>query len=127
MVDVKATNLKLQQRARNILRETAIAARDRSDDDLDNLLREADGSVKLAIAMLQLNSPANETRQQLSEAGGVLRTLMSQSCISHRSTLHEDGSRKVVLCIDGGGSKCAAFVSTDKGEQGTAVGPACNV
>lgn len=121
MVDVKSTNLKLQQRARNIIRE--VCASTASDLELDKLLEESDGSVKLAIAMVHLNVSAVIAKERLEDSGGVLAKLL------HAPRSMTDGNTRghYVLCIDGGGSKCAAYVLAGNGEIGIAIGPACNV
>src|SRR5579872_3598147 len=67
MVDLQATNAKLRDRAERIVCEvcgvTAEAARE--------LLRAADGSVKLAIVMNKLGVDATAARDALAEEGGV--------------------------------------------------------
>lgn len=127
MVDVRATNLKLQQRARNILRELCGTACPNTDQELDDLLREAGGSVKLAIAMVHLNVSASVARQRLEQANGVLGTLILECRTPEQPAANGLVGHEYVLCIDGGGSKCAAYVLAKNGEMGSATGPACNV
>lgn len=72
MVDLQATNAKLRDRAERIVCEvcgvTAAQARD--------LLRAADGSVKLAIVMQMLNLDSAAARAALENDGGVIRRVV---------------------------------------------------
>lgn len=69
MVDVKASNRKLQSRCINILR--AICP-DRETAELEQALAEAGGRVKLAAAMLRTGLSAGDAKQRLTAAGGHL-------------------------------------------------------
>ncbi len=69
MVDLRATNVKLADRAERIL-ESVCAL---SKDDARALLARADGSVKLAIVMQVRGMNADDARTQLDLAGGVIR------------------------------------------------------
>jgi N-acetylmuramic acid 6-phosphate etherase len=52
MVDLKATNVKLEQRSRNIIRSIEPTTFDLTDDELDARIKSCDGSVKLALITL---------------------------------------------------------------------------
>jgi N-acetylmuramic acid 6-phosphate etherase len=69
MVDLRATNSKLQDRAERIVATVTGLPRERCAE----LLKQADGHVKLAIVMHQRALSASEARQQLESAGGRLR------------------------------------------------------
>ena len=69
MVDVAATNSKLMDRALRILRDLANVPRDRGIE----LLRQADGSVKLALLMAGTELPLEEARSVLANHGNQLR------------------------------------------------------
>ncbi len=69
MVDMRATNAKLADRAERIVMETTGVAR----DDARTLLERAGGVVKLAIVMHALNVDAQEAAHKLEAAGGVIR------------------------------------------------------
>jgi N-acetylmuramic acid 6-phosphate etherase len=127
MVDVKSTNLKLQQRARNIIREVCGPTCPASDTTLDGILLESRGSVKLAIVMVHLGLTIDAARQRLEGANGILADVLRRSCPPADANGVMAAKPHPVLCIDGGGSKCAAYVLTDEGESGMAVGPPCNV
>lgn len=129
MVDVKATNLKLQQRARNILREVCGSGCPNSDAELDEVLQQSGGSVKVAIAMISLGASADEARQRLDEVNGVLGILLQDADTRQQPRVNgaHSNEQSFVLCVDGGGSKCAAYVIGQNGEYGEAKGPACNV
>jgi len=72
MVDLRATNLKLQDRGERILME--MCELDRSS--ARQLLDRAGGSVKTAIAMYWTGAEPEEARERLHEAGGRLGDLL---------------------------------------------------
>lgn len=69
MVDVQQTNQKLITRAENIVMEAAEVSRETAKGTLE----EAQGSVKLAITMLLLNSNAKVAKDKLQEVNGHIR------------------------------------------------------
>lgn len=69
MVDVQATNAKLVERAKRLVREIG---RVESDDEASDLLKGAGDSVKLAIVMARRGADAARARTILEEAGGFL-------------------------------------------------------
>jgi N-acetylmuramic acid 6-phosphate etherase len=69
MVDLRASNVKLQDRAVRIVSTITGVDRDRATE----LLRAADGHVKLAVVMHKRNVPADQAKQLLERAGGRLR------------------------------------------------------
>jgi len=69
MVDLRATNSKLRERARRIVRE----ATDVDRDTAAQALAEADGEVKTAIVMLAAGIPARVGRARLARGHGVVR------------------------------------------------------
>ncbi|KAJ9612242.1 hypothetical protein H2200_003839 [Cladophialophora chaetospira] len=124
MVDLKATNLKLEQRSRNILRTTCGIRCPESDNDLDALLKSCHGSVKVAIATLNLRVSPPEAKRRLDEVGGVLANLFKDKVeVSPRLGKIEG----YVLCVDGGGSKCAAAIVSCDGPAGYGEASSCNV
>ena len=72
MVDLRATNAKLSDRAERIVMEVTGLAR----DDTRTLLARADGGVKLAIVMHALGIDAQAAQAQLDAAGGVIRRVV---------------------------------------------------
>jgi N-acetylmuramic acid 6-phosphate etherase len=75
MVDVQATNRKLVGRARRLLQEIGQVE---SDENADELLHAAGGSVKTAIVMARLDLPACEAAALLSDAGDFLSTVIDE-------------------------------------------------
>ena len=75
MVDVQATNEKLRGRARRIVSETTGV----SGEDAGELLRAADGSVKLAIVMAEAEVTADEARTLLEAADGSIRQALGEA------------------------------------------------
>ena len=72
MVDLKATNDKLRDRAERMV----ITLCGGSRDDARELLVRADGSVKLALMMHKLGVSSDEARAKLEQAGGVVRRVI---------------------------------------------------
>jgi len=72
MVDLQATNAKLRDRAERIVCEVCGVNADQARE----LLRAADGSVKLAIVMKMLNLGASDARASLEKEGGVIRRVV---------------------------------------------------
>lgn len=71
MVDLKATNVKLQDRAERIVCEVTQLSR----DDARALLLRAEGRVKRAIVMQLLGVDASTADAELARVGGVIRKL----------------------------------------------------
>src|SRR6185369_2545374 len=69
MVDLRATNKKLEDRSERIVAEVCAIER----DDARALLAKAGGRVKLAIVMHGLSLDADGAERALAEAGGVIR------------------------------------------------------
>jgi N-acetylmuramic acid 6-phosphate etherase len=74
MVDVQATNEKLRERVRRIVRQ----ATGTSDDEADRALDEAQGSAKVAIVSLLAGIDAEAARARLDEAGGSIRSAVAR-------------------------------------------------
>ena len=72
MVDVRATNQKLRDRAVRIVAAGADVGRDRAEA----ALQAADGHVKIAIVMLRLGISAEKAWQRLEDAGGRVRAVL---------------------------------------------------
>ncbi len=73
MVDMRATNVKLTDRAERIVMMVCEVTRERARE----LLVGAEGKVKLAIVMSALSVSATEAEQQLDAVGGVIRRLLT--------------------------------------------------
>lgn len=74
MVDVQPTNQKLRKRAIRIIRE--ICAVD--DHTAQTALDSSQGQIKVAVLMLLQNLRADEARQRLEQAGGVIRKALKK-------------------------------------------------
>lgn len=129
MIDLKATNEKLQQRARNIVRTICGSSSRESDEELDLLLEKCKGSVKLAVATILLDLPAHEAAGRLEAAGGVLAKVLKPKNVAASNSLGTNGDlpNNFVLCVDGGGSKCAAVLLGPNGQEGRGEAGECNV
>jgi N-acetylmuramic acid 6-phosphate etherase len=73
MVDLRATNDKLRDRAERLVMSTCALTRDAARTVLAN----ADGSVKLAIVMHKLSLDAATARARLDAVGGAIRALVN--------------------------------------------------
>lgn len=74
MVDLKATNQKLRDRARRIVVQATGCAM----GDADRALAEADGEVKVAIIMLLTGADAGAARQRLESHQGRVREALEK-------------------------------------------------
>jgi N-acetylmuramic acid 6-phosphate etherase len=72
MVDLMATNAKLQDRAERIVAEVAALSR----DEARALLATAGGRVKRALVMQAMGGSADAAQAALDEAGGVVRRVL---------------------------------------------------
>lgn len=124
MVDLKVSNLKLEQRSRNILRKLSTNCGGWSDSELDVLLAKCNHSVKLAILAAETGRSAEDCARQLECVGGVLSEALIQTEGPHWSAIP---AREFVLCVDGGGTKCAAVVADDTGIIGRGSAGPCNL
>ncbi len=75
MVDLRATNDKLRDRAERLVITTCDVPRDAAR----SLLARADGSVKLAIVMHKLSLDASTARARLDAVGGVIRRVIADA------------------------------------------------
>lgn len=74
MVDLRATNDKLRDRAERLVMTTTGLERDAARA----LLGQADGRVKLAMAMYKLDLGAADAQARLDAAGGVIRRVIAE-------------------------------------------------
>ncbi|KUL90177.1 hypothetical protein ZTR_02178 [Talaromyces verruculosus] len=129
MVDLIASNQKLKQRSRNILRKVSRQCSTMTDQALDDLLARCDGRVKVALVVAEKGISVEESREQLEAAQGVLaKVIATEDGIEIKKPLVNGFKHhRSVLCIDGGGSKCAAVVGDSSGNIGKGVAGPCNL
>jgi N-acetylmuramic acid 6-phosphate etherase len=133
MIDVKATNLKLKQRARNILRFVGGDACTQSDLELDEILESCRGGVKLAAVTIVLKVSVAEAEERLQRNKGVLARVFEEArkekeaFIQTENQSADDGNNGLVLCVDAGGTSCKAVVMSIDGEMGIGAAGPCNV
>jgi N-acetylmuramic acid 6-phosphate etherase len=128
MVDVKPTNVKLQLRARRILREICGDRCPESDEDLDQELKSCNRNVKLTAVKICLGVSVEEAKRRLQGAGSVLASLLKASRASNASANGAPANHDTayVLCVDGGGSKCGAVILSSDGAIGYGESGPCN-
>ncbi|KAJ5189037.1 ATPase BadF/BadG/BcrA/BcrD type [Penicillium cf. griseofulvum] len=127
MVDLVASNLKLEQRSRNILRRLSPKCQSAPDAELDAVLAQCNGSVKLAILVSETGESVETCRGYFDTAGGVLANALAAiyKPIEHKPT--STPTQKFALCIDGGGTKCAAAVADGTNVVGQGSAGPCNL
>ncbi len=69
MVDVRATNKKLEERCRRVVMEITGCDHDRADE----VLKETDNDCRLAIVMILMNLSKKEAQEKLEAADGNIR------------------------------------------------------
>ncbi|EEA26297.1 hypothetical protein TMatcc_005437 [Talaromyces marneffei ATCC 18224] len=129
MVDLIASNQKLKQRSRNILRKVSKRCSSMTDQELDDLLARCDSRVKVALVVAEKGISVEESREQLEAAQGVLAKVIAiEKAVQVKKPLVNGFKHhRTVLCIDGGGSKCAAVVGDSSGNIGRGVSGPCNL
>lgn len=116
MVDLIASNAKLRQRSRNIFRRFNADFDSVSNEDIDALLTRCDGSVKLALLVAEAGRSVEECRQDLEACGQQLSKALATARSPTIGSENMNGQEKgLVLCVDGGGTKCAAVVADHTG------------
>ncbi|KAI0964792.1 hypothetical protein F4678DRAFT_468202 [Xylaria arbuscula] len=125
MIDVKATNNKLKQRARNIIRFVGGHACTQSDAELDQILEHCYGSVKLAAVTVVLNIFVTEAKDRLEQNKGVLSNVFKNA--RNKEALPKRHGGSSVLCVDAGGTSCKALIMAKGGEAGIGRSGWCNV
>jgi N-acetylmuramic acid 6-phosphate etherase len=100
-----------------------------TDQDLDDLLARCDGRVKVALVVAEKGLSVEESREQLEMAQGVLaKVITTENEVQVKKPLVNGFKhRRSVLCIDGGGSKCAAVVGDSSRNTGKGVAGPCNL
>ncbi|KAJ6786177.1 hypothetical protein PWT90_00739 [Aphanocladium album] len=125
MVDLKATNVKLRQRARNILKAIGGQRCHQSDDELDTILAACHGSTKLAAVVIVLEISVQEAEQRLERNNGVLAKVFAEAEAESATKTTDESS--IVLCVDAGGSSCKATILSIDGAIGTGSAGPCNI
>ena len=127
MIDVKPTNMKLEHRARGILRDICGSRCPSADEDLSAILETCNGSVKLAAVVITLKVPVQEAQRLLEEVDGMLALVLKEANSPLPLTIGKRSKASYYLCVDAGGSKCAAVIISKDGIQGTGISGPCNV
>ncbi|KZF19572.1 N-acetylmuramic acid 6-phosphate [Xylona heveae TC161] len=134
MIDVKRSNFKLEQRSRNLLRGLSDRCANLSEEDLEKLITEAEGSVKIAFIMAETGMAGDTSKHLLRDSGGIvafaLKKWKSEQQIPLVNGHHKNGNKAslsgLMLCIDGGASKCAAVISDHSGILSRGEAGPCN-
>lgn len=126
MVDLQASNLKLKQRSKNILKRLSSTCAVMADSELDELLIECERSVKLAFLVAETGKSVETCKGDLQNAGEILTKALDVEVPDVRPVSNEL-VRKFALCIDGGGTKCAAVVADAAGYTTRGYAGPCNL
>ena len=130
MVDVRASNYKLEKRAAGLIQRIAGVDFKRAEE----LLQLANGETKTAIIMERMGVSASVARQKLAAHNGILRDALFQKSaidqpdsqksnafptpVHSSTTIKEHVNRSsLTLGIDGGGSKTLAVVVDADGQE----------
>ncbi len=106
MVDLRASNTKLVDRARRILMTfTGLPA-----DEAERRLAQCGGELKTAIVAEMGSVPPEEAQRLLERAGGHLRRALEERGIREGKTAATP-TDELVLGVDGGGSRTVAWVA----------------
>jgi len=129
MVDLKSSNHKLIDRACHIFK-TVLPHTKLQDSEIDALIDSCDGSVKVALVIESLECSVDSAHLKLDAAGGVLRK--AWEAVSPAQQPPKTGSSdqpgpQLVLCIDAGGTKCAAVIAGKDGILARAEAGPCNL
>lgn len=127
MVDLVASNLKLEQRSRNILRRLSEKCQSSSNAELDTLLSRCNSSVKLAILVAESGESVETCQGCFDAAGGVLANALAAISKPMEQKPTSTATQKFALCIDGGGTKCAAAVADGAKIVGQGFAGPCNL
>lgn len=135
MVDLRASNAKLTDRSwRIVARVTGV-----SEDQAQELLERCDGEVKTTIVVQMRSLPPGEARRQLDRCDGHLRGALelapkeTSSKLEVSETHQGDLSNppvpappyaKIVVGVDGGGTKTVAWLATIDADDARVVGRA---
>lgn len=116
MVDLVASNAKLRQRSRNIIRRCNAGYASVSNADIDALLSRCNGNVKLALLVAETGRSVEQCQRELETCGLQLSKALARVKPSTIGSKYGKGHEKrLFLCVDGGGTKCAAVVADHTG------------
>ncbi len=109
MVDLAATNLKLEDRSRRIVAALA----DVSTETAARLLQASHGDVKTAIVMHRRGVTEAQARRLIGEAGGQLRGALDgrTGSADPDQTATIATTDPIIIGVDGGGSKTLAWIA----------------
>lgn len=109
MVDLAATNLKLEDRSRRIVAALA----DVTPDKAGELLKESHGDVKSAIVMQRHGVTEAQARGLLAGAAGQLRVALASTVTAEPQPVAatKGSGDRLVIGVDGGGSKTLAWLA----------------
>lgn len=97
-----------------------------TDSDLDALLIKCDRSVKLAILVAETDKSVEDCKSDLELSGGILSNALQENT-KRPEPVPKKLLRNFVLCIDGGGTKCAAVVADASGKISHGYAGSCNL
>ncbi len=108
MVDLAATNLKLEDRSRRIVATLADVTPERAGE----LLKQSHGDVKAAIVMQRHSVSEEQARELLAIAGGQLRGALELPTPTEKRPESKSTSEdRLIIGVDGGGSKTLAWLA----------------
>lgn len=143
MVDVRASNEKLRARGRRIVRQVCegrplmqnirphINVKARSEDldaSIDSIIKKCQDNIKLACAVGLSGLGPDAAMEKLAAVGGHLDTFLRTLDANIRANVAgPDQQEEYFLCVDGGGTKCAASIASQNGVVAQGVAGGCNL
>jgi N-acetylglucosamine kinase-like BadF-type ATPase len=113
MVDLRATNTKLQARANRIVRIlTGLSV-----EESNQLLQKCGGELKTALVSHLAGVPAEEAQIRLAETGGQVRLALDRELLIPKRIFKTEARADLFLAIDGGGTQTVALVAAKKSES----------
>jgi len=110
MVDLRATNVKLKARTNRIVRQLLHVR----SDEADTILARCDGELKTALVVGRTGWTPDNARRRLTECGGRIADVLASQPPDVRHP-------KLVLGIDGGGTRTVALLAEITGAPVTTL------
>lgn len=120
MVDLRATNNKLKARTNRIVRIlTGISV-----EEADTLLRSCEGELKTALVAQLAGVSVAAARSRLQQADGRVHAAIHAAATPVAApSAREAAGQRLLIGIDGGGSKTVALLARAVNESSSAQGP----
>jgi N-acetylmuramic acid 6-phosphate etherase len=113
MVDLRATNTKLQARTNRIVRILTGL----SFEESGQLLQKCRGELKTALVSHLAGLPAEAAQKRLAETGGQVRLALDKELLTPKCSFQTEARADLFLAIDGGGTHTVALLAAKKSDS----------